>query len=262
MRENTLRRIWAEGRAAGNCWLGLPSAYAAEIIAHQGWDSVTIDLQHGLNDLASMVASLTAVSTTPTVPLVRIPWNEPDWAMRALDAGAYGVICPTVNDAEECARFVGACRYAPQGYRSVGPNRALLYGGADYVARANETVLTIAQIETKTALDNLEAIVAVPGLDMVFVGPSDLGLSMGLGAGLDRAEPAMMAAIDRVLAVAKAAGRRTGIYCVTPAYASAMVARGFDLVTAGSDVILLRAGAANRSALNLDPNQKPQGPAS
>ena len=245
MRENKLRTLWAAGKRATNIWLSVPAAYSAEIIAHQGFDSVTVDLQHGQSDYASMCAMLTAISTAATVPLVRVQWNDPGEVMRALDAGAYGVICPTINNRAECERFVGACRYAPLGYRSVGPNRATLYGGPDYLARSNETVLAMAQIETADGLKNVEEIAGVKGLDMLYVGPSDLGLSLGREARMDQTDPIVVAAIDKVLAVAHAHKLTAGIFCVSLDYANAMFAKGFDLVTIASDAGLIAAGAAN-----------------
>ena len=244
MRANRLREIWSNGKQATNVWIGLPSMLAAESISHQGWDSVTVDMQHGHIDFASMVQMLTAISTTAAVPLVRVPWNEPGAVMRALDAGAYGVICPNVDTREQCERFVGACRYAPLGYRSVGPRRAVLYGGADYLAKANETVITAVQVESALALKNVAEIASVKSLDMIYIGPSDLALSLGreLRAGL--ADPVVSNAIDQILAAARAAGVKTGIYCRGPDDAKAMFARGFDLATVTSDDALLASGHA------------------
>jgi len=243
MRSNRLKDIWKDARAASNFWLCLPSALGAEIAAHQGWDSILIDMQHGQIGYEAMCAMLVAVSTTDAVPLVRVTWNEPGDVMRALDAGAYGVMCPSVETVEECRRFVGACRYPPLGYRSVGPRRAMLYASPDYVARANDTLLAIVQIETAKGMENLEAIAAVDGLDMLFIGPSDLGLSLGRAVKADQTDPVVVAAIDRVLACAKRAGRRAGIFCKSVAYARAMAAKGFDLVTVESDEGLLMQGA-------------------
>jgi len=243
MRPNRLKQIWAERRPASNFWCALPTALGAEIAAHQGWDSVLIDMQHGQIGYEAMCAMLLAVSTTDTVPLVRIPWHDPGDAMRALDAGAYGVMCPSVDDAAQCADFVGACRYAPLGYRSVGPRRAMFYAGNDYVAQANATLLTIVQIETRRGLDNVDAIAAVPGLDMLFVGPSDLGLSLGRAVQADQTDPVVVAAIDAVLAAARRTGLRAGIFCKSVDYARAMARKGFDLVTVTSDEGLLMAGA-------------------
>ena len=227
----------------------LPSAISAEILAHQGWDSLTVDCEHGQADHAGMVQILTAISTTDAVPIVRVKWNDPGDIMRALDSGAYGVICPVIETAEECARFVGACRYAPMGYRSYGPRRATIYAGADYVEHANDTVLTIAQIETKKGLDNIAAIAAVPGLNMLYLGPNDMRLTLGLKPNPGIAEPQMLAVCDQVIAAARAAGVRSGMFCTNVEDANAMIARGFDHVTAILDDVLLGAGAGLRKQL-------------
>jgi 4-hydroxy-2-oxoheptanedioate aldolase len=240
--ENRLKRIWDEGRAASNCWIFSDSLHVVEALAHQGWDSLTIDMQHGLIGLTEMHAMLAAISGTGTVPLVRVPWNEPGVIMKALDAGAFGIVCPMVNSRDDCERFVGGCRYAPAGYRSVGPNRAL-YAGADYLTRANETVLTFAMIETAEAMRNLDAICDTPGLDGVLVGPSDLALSLGREPRANTDDAVTLEAIDAVLAAARARGLRTAIYNSTVDYARRMADRGFDLVTVTSDMGLLRAGA-------------------
>jgi 4-hydroxy-2-oxoheptanedioate aldolase len=242
VRPNRLKDIWKNDRAASNFWLGLPTSLGAEIAAHQGWDSLTIDMQHGQIDYAAMCALLTAISTTDAVPLVRVPWNAPGDIMRAADAGAYGIICPNIETVEECERFVGACRYAPMGYRSVGPRRAMLYAGADYMTYANDTVLAIAQIETARGVANMTAIAAVKGLDMLYVGPSDLGLSLGRAPKADQTDPVVTEAIDAILRCAKEAGLRAGIYCRSVEYACAMAAKGFDLMTVTSDENLLSAG--------------------
>ena len=244
MRPNKLRELWSAKKKANNIWLSIGNGYSAEMVAHQGWDSVTVDLQHAPTDFKDALAMLSAISTTLCVPLVRVPWNAPDAVMRVLDAGAYGVICPMIDTPEDARTFVSAARYAPQGSRSVGPNRARLYGGDDYIARSNETVLTIAQIETKTALDNVEAIAKTPGLDMLFIGPSDLGLSLGTTDGhANPMDKDTQAAIDRILAAAHAAGITAGIFGTTAEFASAMFAKGFDLVTVTTDATLLAAGA-------------------
>lgn len=250
MRPNRLREIWASGKAAANCWLTLPGALAAEMLAHQGWDSLTIDCQHGQADYVMMCAMLTAISTTATVPLVRVAWNEPADVMKALDAGAYGVICPNIDTAEDARRFAGACLYAPAGYRSVGPKRGLLYGGPDYLAHANGTTLAIAQIESRTALQNVDAIAAVPGLDMLYVGPADLGLSLGREGKQNQTDPVVLAAIDAILFAAHKAGLKAGMHCIGVEYAQGMIARGFDFVTVTSDEGLLAAGKAERAKIS------------
>ena len=243
MRENRLRRLWREGGAAVNGWLAIPSGASAEAMAHQGWDSLTIDMQHGLVDYTNAVPMLQGISTTETVPLVRVPWLEPGIIMKSLDAGAYGIICPMINTREEAERFVGACRYAPDGYRSFGPIRATLYAGADYQVHANATVLTFAMIETAQALENLEAIVSTPGLDGVYIGPADLALSLGHTPKFDHTEPELLEPIERIMTAAKAHGVVPGIHCGAPAYARRMIDLGFQLVTLLSDLRLMTVAA-------------------
>jgi len=169
--------------------------------------------------------------------------------MRALDAGAYGVICPNVESVEECQRFVGACRYPPDGYRSFGPKRGLLYGGQDYVHYANETLLAIIQIETLKGLEHVDEIAQVKGLDMLYIGPSDLGLALGREARQNQTDPVVMQAVDKILAAAKKAGLHAGMHCTSAEYAREMIARGFDFVTVISDENLLARGAAERAKL-------------
>ena len=141
MRENRLRTLWKDGQSAVNGWLAIPNGFSAETMAHQGWDTLTIDLQHGMIDYQAMIPMLQAISTTSTVPVVRVPWLEPGIIMKALDAGAYAVICPMVNTREDAQKLVAWTSYAPQGTRSNGPIRALLYGGPDYQAVMAGSVL-------------------------------------------------------------------------------------------------------------------------
>ena len=243
MRENRLREIWKAGGAAVNGWLVIPSSFSAETMAHQGWDSLTIDLQHGLIDYQAMVTMLQAVSTTAAVPVVRVPWLEPGILMKTLDAGAYGVICPMVNTREEAQRLVSWTHYAPRGTRSVGPARGLLYGGADYVTHANGTIVVFAMIETAAALDNLDSILSVEGLDGVYVGPSDLSMALGCAPSFDDLEPRAAEAVGHVLARAKAHGVVAGIHNGRPETALGRIADGFQFVTVASDARLMAAGA-------------------
>jgi len=143
MRKNELRKIIAGGNTVLNAWLAIASPFSAELMAHQGFDAVTIDLQHGPVDFQAAVGMLAAISTTPAVPMVRVPWNEPILTAKLLDAGAYGVICPMINSKAEAEALVRACRYPPRGARSFGPNRAVLYGGADYWQHANDEILIL-----------------------------------------------------------------------------------------------------------------------
>ena len=243
MRENRLRTLWRDDQAAVNGWLAIPSSFASETMAHQGWDTLTIDLQHGVVDYQAMVSMLQAISTTPTVPIVRVPWLEPGIIMKTLDAGAYGVICPMVNTREDAQKLVAYTHYAPRGTRSFGPVRALLYAGADYPSQANDTIVAFAMIETAQALDNLDAILSVEGLDAVYIGPSDLSLALGCKPTFDDVEPKVAQAIDHIVERAKAHGVVAAIHNGRPDVARARIAKGFRFVTIGSDARLLAAGS-------------------
>ena len=243
MRENRLRSIWKTGGAVVNGWLGIPNAFSAETMAHQGWDSLTIDLQHGVVDYQAAVNMLTAISTTETVPVVRVPWLDSGILMKVLDAGAYAVICPMVSTREDAEKLVAATHYPPLGTRSFGPIRALLYSGADYYTHANDTVVVFAMIETKQALDNLEDILSVKGLDAIYIGPSDLSLALGCKPVFDDVDKPAAEAIDHILARAKAHGLVAGIHNGTPEAALKRIEKGFQFVTVSSDARLMAAGA-------------------
>ncbi len=243
MRSNRLRQLWADDKPAVNGWLALPNSFSAEVMAHQGWDSLTIDLQHGVIDYAALVPMLQAISTTATVPIVRVPWLEPGILMKALDAGAYAVICPMVNTREDAQKLVHYTHYAPKGTRSFGPIRATLYGGADYPQHANDTVVRFAMIETAQALDNLDSILSVEGLDAIYIGPSDLSLSLGCRPVFDDVDPKAQQAIEHIVARAKAHGVVAGIHNGRADVARARVELGFRFVTLGSDARLLAAGS-------------------
>ena len=157
-------------------------------MAHQGWDSCTLDIQHGVIDYSNALGMLQSLSTTEVTPLARVNWNEPGQIMKILDAGCYGIICPMVSNKKEAEKFVKACMYPPKGYRSFGPIRGLLYGGTDYAKNANDEILKLAMIETKEALDKLDEILDTPNLDGIYIGPADLSLAVGEEPGFDRPE--------------------------------------------------------------------------
>ena len=238
MRVNRVKELWNKNQVAIGGWLTIPSGISTEIMAHHKWHVLTIDMQHALVSVSDMVPMITAISSTDVIPFVRVPWLEPGIIMKALDAGSYGVICPMINSREDAERFVSYCRYAPKGTRSFGPGRAELYAGNDYTLSANETILTLAMIETKIALDNLQEILSVEGLDAVFVGPSDLGLSLGYAPG-DHEEPVLIEAIEKILTTAKSNGKRAGIYTLSTDYARRMINLGFDYVVISSDARML-----------------------
>lgn len=248
MRPNTIRSIWQGGGCVLNGWLHLPDPLAAEAMAHSGWDSLTIDLQHGVVDYGAALHMLQAISTTPVMPLVRVPWSEPGTIMKMLDAGCYGVICPMINTRAECEAFVGACRYPPLGYRSFGPVRATLYAGDDYAAHANETILSIAMIETREAVDNLDEILGTPGLDAIYIGPADLGQSLGFAPRVDPDDAEIVELIERICATAREHGIVAGMHTGSAAYAQRMAARGMQFLTIGSDLRLMAAAAKQATA--------------
>lgn len=245
MRENSLIALKAAGKMALNAWASVGSGYQAELLGHAGFDAVTVDLQHGPYGFDTAVHLLQAISSTPAMPMARSAGSTLAEINKLLDAGAYGIICPLIESVDGAAAFARACRYPPRGDRSFGPARGLTYGGADYAAGADDQVLSLAMIETLPALDCIEQIARVQELSGVYVGPSDLGLAMGLGSSA-WPQPALIDAIRHVLEVCRAHGKYTGIFSSSPAMDQAVREMGFDLVTPGNDAQQLRAGAQQR----------------
>jgi 4-hydroxy-2-oxoheptanedioate aldolase len=245
--ETRLARVWHEERAALNAWLAIPSPFTAELVANQDYDAVTVDLQHGLIDYQTAVTMMQAIKAASDATIIaRPPWNEPGIIMKLLDAGAWGILCPMVNTPADAERLVATCHYAPKGNRSVGPTRSMMLYGTDYIQRANDHVVTLAMIETRQALDNVEAIARTPGLSALYIGPSDLAQSLGYPVALDPTHPDTLAAIDKICAAAKTAGIHAGMHCMAADYAKQMVARGFNFVTLGTDARMLAAEVAAR----------------
>ncbi len=232
------------GKPVINGWCAIPSTASTEAMAHQGWDSLTIDMQHGLVDYSNALPMLQTISTTEVTPLARVNWNEPGQIMKILDAGCYGVICPMVSNKEEAEKFVQACMYPPNGYRSFGPIRGLIYGGPDYAEHANDEILKLAMIETEESLGKLDEIMSTPGVDGIYIGPADLSLAIGEKPGFDRPESTKAySEILRILEHAKKNNIFAGIHNGTPEYATKMIEKGFDFVTIASDLRALSAGA-------------------
>jgi 4-hydroxy-2-oxoheptanedioate aldolase len=240
MRSNTLLSYFRNGaeRPLINAWMSLSDSYAAEVIGHSGVDSVTVDLQHGMMGFDNMLPMLQAISSTPAIPLVRVPGCEPTTIMKVLDAGAYGIICPQVDNAEICKMFVSSCLYPPLGNRSFGPSRGITYGGADYVSKSEDELLILAMIESVEALDNLSDILSVPGLTGIYIGPNDLAFSMGHPPGQEIEE--VEEVIEKVLLEALSRGLFVGIFCSDGDNAKKRVDQGFHLVTPGNDAGILR----------------------
>jgi 4-hydroxy-2-oxoheptanedioate aldolase len=249
VRENTLKTKWARGEATVNGWLSIPSSFSAEVMAHQGFDSLTVDMQHGVVEYQAAVTMLQAISTTNVIPLARIPWNDPGRIMKILDAGVYGVICPMINTRAQAEALVAACKYPPLGYRSWGPVRASIYAGTDYGDHANADLLVIPMIETAQALENLDDILSVPGIDAVYVGPSDLSLALGCKPRLDQTDPPVVEAQRQIAAACKRHNIVAGIHNNTPEYALKMMAEGYQFLTLASDSRFLAAKAAEQVAV-------------
>ena len=235
MRENTALAAWQRDEQTIGCWLSMANAYSAEAIANLGFDWVCVDLQHGIIDYPDLAVMLPAISTTATIPMVRVPWNEPYEIMKVLDAGAYGVIVPMVNNREEAAQAVAACRYPPVGNRSFGPIRAAMYGGAGYAAEANDHIACLAMIETKEGIDNLEEIVTTPGLTGVYIGPADLALAMGLQVRGDQPQEEHLEMVKHIQATCKNAGIACGIHTSSLEYTQKYLELGMNYVTLGSE---------------------------
>ncbi|HEU0223301.1 MAG TPA: aldolase/citrate lyase family protein [Paracoccaceae bacterium] len=246
MIKNKLKELWAEGGPTINGWLSIGNPFTAEIMAAQGYDSVTIDIQHGALDYSHVLPMFQAMRASGVVPMARVPWREPGIIMKVLDAGAYGVFCPMVNTTEQAAEFVSTLRYPPVGQRSFGPTRANFSAGANYAAEANGEILAFAMVETAEAMANLEAIAATPGLDGIYVGPADLTFSLAQGRlapAFDREEPEMIEALHRILAACQSAGIRAALHCGTADYAARAIGWGFDMTTVSGDSRLLAAAA-------------------
>jgi 4-hydroxy-2-oxoheptanedioate aldolase len=227
-----------------NAWLAIPSGFSAEVIAQCGFDSVTVDMQHGVQDYLSMVQCFQAMHGHPVTPMVRVPWNEPGIIGKVLDGGAYGVICPMINTAQEAEAMVRACKYPPRGFRSWGPVRASLYAGTDYGDHANVETIVMPMIETAEALKNLDEILSVDGVDAIYVGPSDLSLAMGLKPRLDQTDPPVVDAQKKIVAACKRHNVVAGIHNATAAYSLKMIAEGYQFVTLASDSRHMAAKAA------------------
>ena len=245
MRKNKLRETWKSGANTINGWLGITSTMSAEVVASSGFESVTLDMQHGCIPFDMVVPMFQAICQFDTVPMVRVPWNEPGIIGRVLDAGAYGVICPMINTVAEAKALVQYTRYPPMGTRSNGPFRASIYGGADYVQHANGEILCFAMCETETAIKNLPEILKVEGLDGVYVGPSDLSLSMGEQPSLSPTSQKVIDGIKKIAELTNKAGLIPGIHCDSPETIKTRYEQGYRYGTLLNDARLLAVACQN-----------------
>ena len=246
MEQQSLRNCWSKGKGAINAWCSIPNAVTAEMMSMNDFDSITIDMQHGLVDYQAALNMLQAISGSGKTPMVRVPWNEPGIIMKSLDAGALGIICPMINTPDDAISFVGATRYAPVGHRSSGPTRAMMVHGPNYHNEANDNIISFAMIETVEALENVEKIAETDGLTGIYIGPSDLSISMGFKPGLDRIEPEMIDAIKKIENACKKNNIKVGIHCLSPSYLKDKLSNGYDLATLASDIRIYAEGISNK----------------
>ena len=240
MRRNNVKTLWAEDKTAFCGWIATESTVLAETLGVAGFDAVVVDLQHGASDVHNLMSFMQAISATPATPMVRLPGNKSEMIMKALDYGAYGLICPLVNTAQDAESFVQASLYPPQGWRSFATARVVNYGGSDYAKYANDEIVKLAMIETKEGLDNVEEILQVEGLDGVFVGPTDLALTLGMTPGPEHSQPDLEEAIAHILAMTKKAGKKAGIFCSGGKGSAIRRDQGFDLVVATAELYILK----------------------
>lgn len=244
MNISTLKSRWKANETLVNAWVTIPNSWTAEIVAQTGFDTMTIDAQHGLaTDFTTILPMLQAISTTETVPFVRLPDHDSAFMMRMLDAGAGGLICPMVNNRHEAEEFVKSCHYPPFGYRSFGPVRAeSLYKG-NYFKDAADTFITMAMIETADGVKNLDDIAQTPYLDGMYVGPWDLSLAMNFSTLADFQNPDLLKLLDKILNATAKHGKIAGIHCSSPETARQMSEMGFRFVTPFDDSSGLRNAA-------------------
>jgi 4-hydroxy-2-oxoheptanedioate aldolase len=259
MYPTSLRQRWSEGATTLGAWMALREPLLAEVAGLAGFDYVVIDMQHGLAGDAEAIAMVSALARTPAVPLVRVPSNEPGVIGRVLDAGALGVIVPLVNTADEAERAVAACRFPPVGVRSSGPLVPRVRHGLGYQAEINDVVSCILMIETREAVENVEEILAVAGIDAVYIGPNDLSLSYGLSPSVDNEGDPFNSALARVVASCATHGIVPGIHA-NASLAAKRHAAGFRMITVGFDAAPAIAGlhadvAAARAAVSRNANE-------
>ncbi len=240
MRSNTVREKVRSGQNTFGCFMGMGSPTIAELLAHAGCEWLLVEMEHNGLDMAEVEHMLMAMNGTDTIPMVRIPSADPIFIQRTLDVGALGIAVPMVRTAAEAEAIVRATRYPPQGTRSFGPLRASQYtiDYEDYFDQANDNLLITLILETVEAVENLEEIANVPGIDVLYIGAFDLCLSMGLNP-FDMPLPEIDAVIERALAVARSCDVAAGIGCGSPEELRHRAAQGFTFLGYGPDYQLL-----------------------
>ena len=248
MRKNVVKEKLRRGEPCIGTWITTGNPLVAEVLAHSGFDWLTVDMEHNAIDMDSLLSCFYAIGTTDTVPFVRVPWNDPQVLKRVLDIGAYGVVVPNIKSPEEAELAVQACRYPPEGFRGVGGVRGRLYGGADYVEKANEEIAVALMIEHTDAVRRIAEICNVPGIDALFVGPNDLAKSLGVPGGYDNAHVDHKAAVAQVLETGKRFNIPVGIHCAGAEEVNRRIEEGFVLLAIASDSRFLASAAQGATA--------------
>ncbi|MGF6873568.1 HpcH/HpaI aldolase family protein [Paraburkholderia sp. MM5477-R1] len=242
--DNEVKNRLQRGEYCLNGWLAIPSGFSAEVMAQCGWHSITVDMQHGVQDYQSLVACFQAIGAHPVTPMVRVPWNEPGIIGKVLDAGAWGVICPMINTENNAKALAAACLYPPMGKRSNGPIRAAAYGVASrYQTIANDQLLVLPMIETREAVDNIEAILDTPGIGGIYVGPGDLAFSLGKLPALDREEDEFLSIYENLVSQTRKRGKFAGIHTGSAQYSARMIEMGFQFISIANDSGLMAQAA-------------------
>ena len=239
MRVNYVKHKILAGEPSIGTWLASGSALSAEVLAHQGFDWLTVDTEHNAIGIEGVQKLFQAIATTDVIPFARVPWNDPQAIKRVLDVGAYGVVVPAVESVSEAEQAVGACRYPPEGYRGMGTIRGRLYGGDDYPQRANAEICVVLMLETVTAVERADTILSVPGIDAVFIGPNDLAASMGLPLGLDNPHPDHVSAVSEIREACERHGIPSGIHTASAEAVNQRIHEGFRWIAVSSDVGLM-----------------------
>ena len=249
MFDNRVKIKWKNKEPVLNSFLSIPNSFTAEIMSEQGYDALTIDIQHGMIDFSDLFIMLQSIRNSRVTPICRVSELSHSVISKVMDAGALGIICPMINPRQQAEQLVQDSKYPPLGVRSFGPTRANFSASSNYFYEANEKTFCLAMIETQEAFDNLEDIASTPGLDGLYIGTADLtiGLSKGkLFPGFDRKEPEMIKAKKKILEIAHKHKKVACLHCGTPEYAAQAVEWGFDLVTISNDVRML-SGAAGEN---------------
>ncbi len=245
---NAFKHALAEGRSQIGLWCSLSHHYAVEVVAGAGFDWLLLDCEHSPNDLESLVPQLQAIAPYSSTPVVRVPWNDTVTIKRVLDIGAQSLLLPYVQNVAEARAAVAATRYPPDGVRGVaGTTRASRFGRvADYARRAAGELCLLVQVETREALDEIEAIAALEGIDGIFIGPADLHASMGYTG--ETANQAVVPVIEDALRRIRRAGKAPGILTADESLARRYLAAGALFTAVGNDVGLLARGADQLAA--------------